>query len=88
MEYFKEQYNVPRPAEILAAKDPDPPRREDPPSYQEVSRVVSELKCGQASGVCGAPVKLFNTGRYSMMRWLGTIVWSIGAVPPDWIYRA
>ena len=60
---------------------------EDPPSYQEVERVVSELRGGRAAGVCGIPAELLKAGGESMTRWLRTVivqVWSTGVVPPDW----
>ena len=92
-EYFEGLYNVPPPAERLAEGGPrtmvapDPPIREDPPSYQEVKRVVSELREGRAAGVCGVPAELLKAGGDCMTRWLRAIivqVWSTGVVPPDW----
>ena len=50
LEYFEELYNVPPQAEILvggaprATVGPDRPIMEDSPSWQELERVVSELK--------------------------------------------
>ena len=79
VEYFEELYNVPPPAERLAGgvqhavAAPDPPIREDPPSYQEVERVVSELRGGRAAGVCGIPAELLKAGGESMIRWLRTV---------------
>ena len=61
-EYFEELYNVPPPAERLAGgvqhavAAPDPPIREDPPSYQEVERVVSELKGAELLGCTESPL--------------------------------
>ena len=58
-EYFDELYYVHPPAEILAGGAqrvvvvPDMPFREDPPSCQEVKRVVSKLKGAEFLGLVG-----------------------------------
>ena len=91
--YFEELYNIPPLAERLtdgvqrAVVAPAPPMWEDPPSYQEVNGVISELKGGRAARVCGIPAELLKAGGESKTRWLRTVivqVWSTGVGPPDW----
>ena len=52
---------------------PNLPIREDPPSYQEIKRVVSELRDGRANWVFGIPAELLKGGEIACYNGTGVV---------------
>ncbi|CAH1239246.1 OIT3 [Branchiostoma lanceolatum] len=93
-EYYSSLLNRPAPSptsdlldELADAATPDSNISTDPPTDDEISKAVRQLKNGKAAGYDGIPPELLKKGGECIISWLQRLfsaIWEAGNIPEDW----